>query len=67
MNWTPAEMTDHELAQALATASGDQLAELTREREERRAIRASIRPYVPPQRRRPRPAIDSRDLPPGAS
>jgi len=52
MDFKPAEMTDSELAQALKKASGERLAELTRERDERRAIRASIRPYVPAQVRR---------------
>ena len=63
MDWTPAEMTDGELAQELATASGDRLAELVRELEERRAIRASIRPYIPRQRRSPYPASDLSDCP----
>lgn len=63
MDWTPAEMTDSELAQELATASGDRLAELIGELEERRAIRASIRPYIPPQRRPPHPANDLYDCP----
>jgi hypothetical protein len=49
MDLKPAEMTDSELAQALKIASGERLAELARERDERRAIRASIRPYVPAQ------------------
>jgi hypothetical protein len=49
MDLKPAEMTDSELTQALKMASGERLAELTRERDERRAIRASIRPYVPTQ------------------
>jgi hypothetical protein len=53
MDLKPAEMTDGELATALKTASGDRLDELTRERDERQTIRASIRPYVPSQRRRP--------------
>jgi hypothetical protein len=52
MDLKPAEMTDSELARALLTASGELLDELTRERDERRAIRASIRPYVPAQARR---------------
>jgi hypothetical protein len=52
MDMKPDEMTDSELAQALKTASGERLAELTRERDERRLIRASIRPYVPAQARR---------------
>jgi hypothetical protein len=52
MNLKPAEMTDGELAAALKTASGDQLDELTRERDERLTIRASIRPYIPSQGRR---------------
>lgn len=52
MEFKPAEMTDSELAQALKTASGERLAELTRERDERRVIRAAIRPYVPVQARR---------------
>ncbi|HEX4829915.1 MAG TPA: hypothetical protein VH478_02315 [Trebonia sp.] len=52
MDLKPDEMTDSELAQALKAASGDRLAELTRERDERRVIRASIRPYVPVQARR---------------
>lgn len=63
MDWTPAEMTDSELAQELATASGDRLTELIGELEERRAIRASIRPYIPPQRRPPHPANDLYDCP----
>jgi hypothetical protein len=62
-HWTPAEMTDSELAQELASASGDRLAELVRELEERRAIRASIRPYIPQQRRPPHPATDLYDCP----
>jgi hypothetical protein len=49
MDLKPAEMTDSELAQALKTASGERLAELARERDERRVIRASIHPYVPAQ------------------
>jgi hypothetical protein len=52
MDLKPDEMTDSELTQALKTASGERLAELTRERDERRVIRASIRPYVPAQVRR---------------
>ena len=52
MDLKPAEMTDSELAQALKTASGERLAELTTERDERRVIRASIRPDVPAQARR---------------
>jgi hypothetical protein len=52
MDLKPAEMTDSELAAALKTASGDRLDELTRERDERQMIRASIRPYVPRQGRR---------------
>jgi hypothetical protein len=52
MDLKPAEMTDGELTAALKTASGDRLADLTRERDERLVIRASIRPYVPSQRRR---------------
>ena len=63
MDWTPAEMTDSELAHELATASGDRLAEVVTELEERRAIRASIRPYVPRQRRPPHPANDLYDCP----
>ena len=63
MDWTPAEMTDSELAQELATASGDRLAELIGDLEERRTIRASIRPYIPPQRRPPHPANDLYDCP----
>jgi hypothetical protein len=51
MNLKPAEMTDGELTAALKTASGDRLDELTRERDERQTIRASIRPYVPSQGR----------------
>jgi hypothetical protein len=51
MNLKPAEMTDGELTAALKTASGDRLDELTRERDERQLIRASIRPYVPDQGR----------------
>lgn len=53
MDWTPAEMTDSELAHEMATATGDRLAELAREYEERRVIRASVRPYVPRQRTPP--------------
>jgi hypothetical protein len=49
MEFKPAEMTDSELALALKTASGERLAELAKERDERRAIRATIRPYVPVQ------------------
>jgi hypothetical protein len=52
MDLKPAEMTDGELTRALRTASGERLAELTRERDELRLIRASIRPYVPSQARR---------------
>jgi hypothetical protein len=52
MDFKPAEMTDSELAQALKMASGERLAELTRERDERREIRANIRPSVPTQARR---------------
>ncbi|HUN31434.1 MAG TPA: hypothetical protein VMU95_05385 [Trebonia sp.] len=52
MDLKPAEMTDGEIASALKTASGDRLAELTKERDERQTIRASIRPYVPIQGRR---------------
>jgi hypothetical protein len=52
MDLKPAEMTDSELAAALKTAAGDRLDELTRERDERLTIRASIRPYVPSQDRR---------------
>ena len=59
MDLKPAEMTDSELAQALRTASGERLAELTREREERRVIRANIRPHVPAQGRRPTTASES--------
>jgi hypothetical protein len=51
MDLKPAEMTDSELAAALKTSSGDRLAELTRERDERLMIRASIRPYIPGQGR----------------
>jgi hypothetical protein len=51
MDLKPAEMTDGELAAALKTASGDRLTELTKERDERLTIRASIRPYVPSQGR----------------
>jgi hypothetical protein len=47
MDLKPAEMTDSELTQALKTAFGPRLAELTRERDERRLIRATIRPYTP--------------------
>jgi hypothetical protein len=53
MDLKPAEMTDSELTRAIRTASGERLAELTRERDERRVIRASIRPYIPSQARRP--------------
>ncbi|HTU72075.1 MAG TPA: hypothetical protein VMG38_01015 [Trebonia sp.] len=52
MDLKPAEMTDGELAAALKTAAGDRLDELTKERDERQMIRASIRPYVPQQGRR---------------
>jgi hypothetical protein len=52
MDFKPAEMTDSELARAIQTASGERLAELTRERDERRIIRESIRPYIPVQARR---------------
>jgi hypothetical protein len=52
MDLKPAEMTAGERAAALKMASGDRLAELTRERDERLTIRASIRPYVPSQGRR---------------
>ncbi len=52
MDLKPAEMTDSELAAALKTASGERLAELTKERDERLTIRANIRPYVPGQGRR---------------
>jgi hypothetical protein len=59
MDFKPAEMTDGELARAIQTASGDRLAELTRERDERREIRRSIRPYIPAQTRRSGAASES--------
>jgi hypothetical protein len=52
MDFKPAEMTDGELVRAIKTASGERLAELIRERDERRVIRESIRPYIPVQGRR---------------
>jgi hypothetical protein len=59
MDLKPAEMTDSELAAALKTAAGDRLDELTRERDERQTIRASIRPYVPRQGRRSSTSAES--------
>jgi hypothetical protein len=59
MEFKPGEMTDSELARALKTASGERLAELMRERDERRVIRATIGLYVPAQARRSSAASES--------